>query len=64
MIVLSGDVPLIRPETIRKVRDFHLERRAAMTVLMAVPEIYGYGRVIHKPHSSDEIRRDPGMEKL
>jgi bifunctional UDP-N-acetylglucosamine pyrophosphorylase/glucosamine-1-phosphate N-acetyltransferase len=25
-IVLSGDVPLIRPETIRRVRDFHLER--------------------------------------
>jgi bifunctional UDP-N-acetylglucosamine pyrophosphorylase/glucosamine-1-phosphate N-acetyltransferase len=33
VIVLYGDVPLIRPETIRKIRDFHLERRAAMTVL-------------------------------
>ena len=37
VIVLYGDVPLIRPETIRKVRDFHLERRAAMTVLTADP---------------------------
>ena len=57
VIVLSGDVPLIRPETIRKVRDFHLERRAAMTVLTAAPpNLQGYGRVIRKSNSSDEIR--------
>jgi bifunctional UDP-N-acetylglucosamine pyrophosphorylase / glucosamine-1-phosphate N-acetyltransferase len=57
VIVLYGDVPLIRPETIREVRDFHLERRAAMTVLTAVPEDpYGYGRVIRKSPDSDEIR--------
>ncbi len=57
MIVLSGDVPLIRPETIRKIRDFHLERRAAMTVLTAAPaDLHGYGRVIRKSSNSDEIR--------
>src|ERR1700733_6543667 len=57
VIVLSGDVPLIRPETVRKVRDFHLEQRAAMTVLTAVPEdLQGYGRVIRKSQSSDEVR--------
>ncbi len=57
VIVLSGDVPLIRPETIKKIRDFHLERRAAMTVLTAEPEdLHGYGRVIRKSRSSDEIR--------
>ena len=57
IIVLSGDVPLIRPETIRKVRDFHLERRAAMTVLTAAPEeLQGYGRVVRKSNNSDEIR--------
>jgi bifunctional UDP-N-acetylglucosamine pyrophosphorylase / glucosamine-1-phosphate N-acetyltransferase len=57
IIVLSGDVPLIRPETIRSVRDFHLERRAAMTVLTAAPEdLQGYGRVIRKPNGSDEIQ--------
>lgn len=57
LIVLSGDVPLIRPETIRKVRDFHLERAATMTVLTAVPEdLHGYGRVIRKSPSSDEVR--------
>ena len=57
IIVLSGDVPLIRPETIRKVRDFHLEHRAAMTVLTAAPEeLHGYGRVVRKSNNSDEIR--------
>src|SRR5271163_4869381 len=57
VIVLSGDVPLIRPETIRKIRDFHLERRAGMTVLTAIPEdVHGYGRVIRKSSTSDEIQ--------
>jgi bifunctional UDP-N-acetylglucosamine pyrophosphorylase/glucosamine-1-phosphate N-acetyltransferase len=57
VIVLYGDVPLIRPETIRKIRDFHLQRQAAMTVLTAIPEDpYGYGRVIRKSPDSAEIR--------
>jgi len=57
VIVLSGDVPLIRPETIRQIRDFHLERKAAMTILTAAPEnLQGYGRVIRKSSSSDEVR--------
>jgi bifunctional UDP-N-acetylglucosamine pyrophosphorylase/glucosamine-1-phosphate N-acetyltransferase len=57
VIVLYGDVPLIRPETIRRVRDFHLERHAAMTVLTAIPEDpFGYGRVVRKSPDSDEIR--------
>jgi bifunctional UDP-N-acetylglucosamine pyrophosphorylase / glucosamine-1-phosphate N-acetyltransferase len=57
LVVLYGDVPLIRPETIRKVRDFHLEHRAAMTVLTAVPpDLTGYGRVIRKSPESEEIK--------
>ena len=57
VIVLYGDVPLIRPETIRRLRDFHLEQRAAMTVLTATPkDLQGYGRVVRKSSSSDEIR--------
>jgi bifunctional UDP-N-acetylglucosamine pyrophosphorylase/glucosamine-1-phosphate N-acetyltransferase len=57
VIVLYGDVPLIQPETIRRLRDFHLQRRAAMTVLTAAPEdLQGYGRVIRKSSDSDEIR--------
>ena len=55
--MLSGDVPLIRPETIKKIRDFHLERRAAMTVLTAAPaDLHGYGRVIRKSSNSEEIQ--------
>ena len=47
MLVLSGDVPLIRPETIARVRDFHLGKKAAMTILTAEPaDPFGYGRVI------------------
>ena len=58
LIVLSGDVPLIRPETIRKVRDFHLEHRAAMTVLTAAPkDLHGYGRVVRKSSIPMRCRR-------
>lgn len=55
-IVLSGDAPLIRPETIERIRQFHQEQQAAMTVLTAVPENpFGYGRVIRKAPGSPEI---------
>src|ERR1700710_2438125 len=37
LLVLSGDVPLIRPETIAAVRDLHLRERASMTILTAIP---------------------------
>ncbi|HKV95166.1 MAG TPA: bifunctional UDP-N-acetylglucosamine diphosphorylase/glucosamine-1-phosphate N-acetyltransferase GlmU [Candidatus Angelobacter sp.] len=47
ILVLSGDVPLIRPETIARVRDFHRAKKAAMTILTAEPaDPFGYGRVI------------------
>jgi bifunctional UDP-N-acetylglucosamine pyrophosphorylase/glucosamine-1-phosphate N-acetyltransferase len=49
VLVLSGDVPLIRPETIEQVRNFHIENHSAMTVLTAEPEDpTGYGRVFRK----------------
>jgi len=48
-LVLSGDVPLIRPETIRELRDSHLKNKASMTLLAATPpDPTGYGRVIRK----------------
>ena len=57
LIVLSGDVPLIRPETIQRICDFHLREQAAMTILTAVPEdLHGYGRVIRKFIGSSEVR--------
>ena len=48
-LVLSGDVPLIRPETIERLRDFHLQSGAAMTILTAEPENpTGYGRIVRE----------------
>ena len=55
--MLSGDVPLIRPETIARVRDFHLSKKAAMTILTAVPpDPFGYGRVIRAGAGSDRVK--------
>ena len=49
VLVLSGDVPLIRPETIAAVRDFHIGRVAAMTILTAEPaDPFGYGRIVRR----------------
>jgi bifunctional UDP-N-acetylglucosamine pyrophosphorylase/glucosamine-1-phosphate N-acetyltransferase len=54
-LVLSGDVPLIRSETIARVRDFHTQHGAAMTILTAEPpDPFGYGRIIRKP-GTDEV---------
>lgn len=56
LLVLSGDVPLLKPETIARLRDFHLERRAAMTILTAAPaDPTGYGRVLRKKSGSPEV---------
>jgi bifunctional UDP-N-acetylglucosamine pyrophosphorylase / glucosamine-1-phosphate N-acetyltransferase len=56
LLVLSGDVPLIRPETIAAVRDLHLREHAAMTILTAVPpNPTGYGRVIRISAESPDV---------
>ena len=56
LLVLSGDAPLIRPETIARMRDFHFEQLAAMTILTAVPpDPTGYGRVIRQNADSPEV---------
>jgi len=47
VIVLSGDAPLITAETIAALRDFHLQKKAGMTILSArLEDPTGYGRVI------------------
>jgi bifunctional UDP-N-acetylglucosamine pyrophosphorylase / glucosamine-1-phosphate N-acetyltransferase len=52
ILVLSGDTPLIRPEIIERLRDFHLEKKAAMTILTAVPpHPTGFGRIVRKTKS-------------
>jgi len=71
VLVLSGDVPLIRTETIARLREFHLDRNAAMTILTAEPEYpSGYGRILRKG-GSDEVQAiveqkalKPGQENL
>jgi len=47
MIVLPGDTPLVRTDTISQLVDTHLRARAGATVLTArLPDPSGYGRVI------------------
>ena len=47
LLVLSGDVPLIRPETIRAICEMHVAEAASMTILTAEPDNpTGYGRVL------------------
>ena len=56
LLVLSGDVPLIRPETLQRMCAFHIEQKAAMTILTAVPDDpTGYGRVIRQSEGSPEV---------
>jgi bifunctional UDP-N-acetylglucosamine pyrophosphorylase/glucosamine-1-phosphate N-acetyltransferase len=53
VIVLSGDVPLIRPETIEQLWRFHQQQDAAMTILTAAPDDpTGYGRVVRGDDSA------------
>lgn len=62
---LSGDVPLIRAETLRELADFHLKNRAAMTILTArVPDPAGYGRIIRKRGSQTEVAAIVEQSKL
>jgi bifunctional UDP-N-acetylglucosamine pyrophosphorylase/glucosamine-1-phosphate N-acetyltransferase len=57
VIVLSGDAPLISPETVRKLRDFHGTKHPAMTILTArLKNPTGYGRVIRKGQGSSEVK--------
>ena len=56
VLVLSGDAPMIRTETILRLRDFHLEQQAAMTVLTTRPaDPTGYGRVIRQSAGKPEV---------
>jgi bifunctional UDP-N-acetylglucosamine pyrophosphorylase/glucosamine-1-phosphate N-acetyltransferase len=56
LLVLSGDVPLIRPETLASLSQFHLAEHAAMTILTAVPDDpTGYGRVLRLAPESPQV---------
>jgi len=56
ILVLSGDVPLVRAEHIADLWEFHQKENAAMTLVSAEPEQpTGYGRVLHKTPDSPEV---------
>ena len=56
ILVLSGDVPLIRPETIEQLWRFHQAEQAAMTILTAAPDDpTGYGRIVRKSPDLPEV---------
>jgi bifunctional UDP-N-acetylglucosamine pyrophosphorylase/glucosamine-1-phosphate N-acetyltransferase len=47
VVLLSGDVPLLKPETLRQLLDTHRAAQAVATVMTAVVERpYGYGRIV------------------
>jgi bifunctional UDP-N-acetylglucosamine pyrophosphorylase/glucosamine-1-phosphate N-acetyltransferase len=47
VLVLAGDGPLIRPETLRQLIDTHQAARAACTLATSIlPEPGGYGRIL------------------
>jgi len=47
VVILCGDVPLIRPETVRALYNRHRSDDAVLTVLTTIPaEPAGYGRVV------------------
>src|SRR5581483_11421404 len=57
VIVLSGDAPMITPETIGHLRNFHLEEQADMTLLSAeLEDPTGFGRVLRKKSKSAEVQ--------
>lgn len=46
-VVLSGDTPLLRADTLRKMMDYHEEEGAKATILTALADDpHGYGRII------------------
>src|SRR6202043_4154244 len=52
VLVLSGDVPLVRAETLARLIDHHRHTRAAATLLTAMPEDpRGLGRVYRDPET-------------
>ncbi len=56
ILVLSGDAPLIQPETLSALWNFHQAHHAAMTLTSAEPaEPTGYGRVIHPAPGSVDV---------
>jgi bifunctional UDP-N-acetylglucosamine pyrophosphorylase/glucosamine-1-phosphate N-acetyltransferase len=66
ILVLNGDLPLVRPETLLHLVEEHEARRAAATLLTAkVADPHGLGRVIRGPVGFERIveERDASPEQ-
>jgi len=47
LLLHCGDVPLLRPDTLQQLQNYHSQQQAAVTVLTAqMPNPQGYGRII------------------
>jgi bifunctional UDP-N-acetylglucosamine pyrophosphorylase / glucosamine-1-phosphate N-acetyltransferase len=56
ILVLSGDVPLIKAETLQRLMELHLAEGAAMTILTTAPEEpRGYGRILRRSPDLPEV---------
>ncbi|KGR76569.1 bifunctional UDP-N-acetylglucosamine diphosphorylase/glucosamine-1-phosphate N-acetyltransferase GlmU [Ureibacillus manganicus] len=54
-LVVCGDTPLIRPETLQALYEYHHEQNAKATILTAVADIpFGYGRIIRNDNGQVE----------
>ena len=57
ILILSGDVPLTRPETLRRLIDEHEKNRNALTLLtMKLADPAMYGRIVRDGTSNDVLR--------
>lgn len=70
VLILAGDVPLLRVSTLQKLMDTHRQQNADATVLSAIFEDpYGYGRVVRTPegdysHGVEEKDADEKIRKI
>lgn len=49
ILILCGDVPLLRPSTVRTLFAYHISEKAVVTILTAIRDNssgYGYGRIV------------------
>src|SRR5262249_20477788 len=66
MLLLSGDVPLLRPQTLKNLIDLHESTAAAATAVTAVVESpRGYGRIVRAGEQIARIveQRDASPEE-
>jgi UDP-N-acetylglucosamine pyrophosphorylase len=55
VLVLAGDMPLVRTESLRRLLERHAREKNAVTVLSAVlDDPKGYGRIVRAPNGSFE----------